>query len=362
MALRLSNADITRLEHASKVLLAPFSYGNDDAWRRAACRAVEVCLGGDGSSFALPHAGDPMIAAAPDIESALRSPPPPEWIVRGLTVRRRSLGLTVTDWDELFDASAVRRTDYYNDVVRPQGLLAPVVMLAETGLSDLPAALSVYFSDERAAEPHADRRKKMLHLLYPAFCGGLKAFVGFGRNRIALTSLAEDALTGVLFFDGCGRLRRENAFFAQLMVGEPERDRVRAEVTRAARSALSVAALCGSSAAARRTNSDIRTEGARYRVAATFLDEQWAHDSVAIIALVDRVEGKPATARELAEQFSLTDREIETAQLLRSGLSSRQIAADLGISVNTARRHVERVLTKLDVHTRRAAASRLSGN
>jgi DNA-binding CsgD family transcriptional regulator len=81
-----------------------------------------------------------------------------------------------------------------------------------------------------------------------------------------------------------------------------------------------------------------------------------------VIALVDKLEGKSVGARELATRFSLTRREIEAAVLLRSGLSSRQIGAELGISVNTARRHVESVLLKLDVHTRTAAAARLSGD
>jgi DNA-binding CsgD family transcriptional regulator len=83
---------------------------------------------------------------------------------------------------------------------------------------------------------------------------------------------------------------------------------------------------------------------------------------VKAIALVEKVEGRSVDASELAARFSLTHREIETAQLLRSGLSSRQIAADLGISVNTVRRHIESVLLKLDVHTRTAAAAKLSGD
>jgi DNA-binding NarL/FixJ family response regulator len=57
----------------------------------------------------------------------------------------------------------------------------------------------------------------------------------------------------------------------------------------------------------------------------------------------------------------LTRREIEVAQLLRAGQSTSQIASELGISINTARRHVERILLKLDVHNRTAAAAKLSG-
>jgi DNA-binding CsgD family transcriptional regulator len=111
----------------------------------------------------------------------------------------------------------------------------------------------------------------------------------------------------------------------------------------------------------RRANSEVRTAAARYRIAATFLDDERSIDAISVIGLVDKIERKSLNARQLAERFSLTRREIEIAALLRTGLSSRQIGAELGISVNTARRHVERILGKLDVHSRSAAVSKLAG-
>lgn len=363
MALRLSSAEVGALEQANTVLLAPFAYESSDSWRRAAARAVEVCLGGDGSSFALPVAGETMIAATPEISSALEAIlPPPEWIVRGLVERRRELQLSVTDWDELFDANVVRRTPFYHEVVRPQGLLAPVVMMRDTGVGALPAALSVYFASERAADKHAPRRKELLRLLFPAFFAGLSTYLAFRHNRAALVALAEDAATGVLFFDDRGALKRENVFFQQLMCCEPARDRVRAESARVVREVLHSPAVTGLARGIRRAHSTVRTAAAHYRIAATFLEAEWSYETVTAVVLVDRIEGKAADARYLAEQFSLTQREIEAAQLLRSGMSSRQIAADLGISVNTARRHIERILLKLDVHNRTAAAAKLSGD
>jgi DNA-binding CsgD family transcriptional regulator len=363
MTLHLSNEDIEKLEHANTVLLSPFAFEDCAAWRRAAARAVENVLGGDGSSYVLPMAGEQMVAASAEIERALEALLPlPDWMLSGLTVRRRALDLRVTDWAELFDASVVKRSAFYNEVVRPHGLLAPLVMATETGAGDLPSALSVYFSDERSARSHANRRKELMRLLYPAYCGGLKAYLALRRNSAALRALAEDAAIGVALFDRRGRLGRENTFLRQLMCSEPERDRVRGEVTRVVHAALSAAILRSSTSGARRANSEVRTIAARYRIAATFVDEEWSQDATSVIALVDRVEGKSCGARELAARFSLTQRETETALLLRSGLSSRQIAADLGISVNTARRHVESVLLKLDVHTRTAAAARLAGN
>jgi len=363
MALRLSSADLAAIERANRTLLAPFAYDDNESWRRAAARAVEACIAGDGSSFALPIPGVALIAAAPEVARALTAvDPPPEWVVRALTVRRRELGLTVSDWEEMFDANQVKRTLFYNEVVRPQGLLAPVTMMRETGMGPIPATLSVYFADERSARRHLHRRKELLRLLYPAYCAGLETYLAFRQCGAALTALSEDAAIGVLVLDKNGRLLRENAFFQQMISCEPERDRLRAEIARAVRGLLALPLQGNPSSGARQANSECRTATGRYRIAATLLDHPWLNDSVQAIALVHRVDSQRTDAKELAARFSLTHREIEGALLLRNGLSSREIALQLGISVNTARRHIESILLKLDVHSRTAAAAKLSGD
>jgi len=363
MGLRLSSADIASLEHANTVLLSPLAYENSESWRLAAGRAVEVCVGGDAVAFALSLEGEPFMAANADVASAMaKITPPPDWLIRGLTVRRHQLGETTIGWDDAFDVRAVKRTSFYNDVARPQGLLAPLMMVSDIGEHGMPTTLSVMFNDENSAQRHAQRRKDMLRLLSPAFCAGVTTLFGFRRNRAALGALAEDAAIGVLFFDTQSLPGRENEFFQRLMEGEPERERVRAEVVHAVRGIFRFPAFDGMPRAQRRAHSGIQTAAARYRIAAHFFEDQSSPGMAKAVALVERVERKPLDARELDIQFSLTRRQIEAAQLLRRGLSTRQIASELGISVNTARRHIERVLLKLDVHTRTAAAAKLSGD
>lgn len=53
----------------------------------------------------------------------------------------------------------------------------------------------------------------------------------------------------------------------------------------------------------------------------------------------------------------LTERELHVLQLLVDACSTSEIAAQLGITVNTARSHVQRILTKLGVHSRIAATA-----
>lgn len=68
------------------------------------------------------------------------------------------------------------------------------------------------------------------------------------------------------------------------------------------------------------------------------------------IVVVER--GGPPSARMLREAFGLTRREADVAVLLVDRLSNREIAARLVISTHTVRRHVEKVLAKLDIHSR----------
>ena len=69
-----------------------------------------------------------------------------------------------------------------------------------------------------------------------------------------------------------------------------------------------------------------------------------------------RVEGDPAAA--VLAEFGLTPREREVLELMAQGLTNRQIAATLYISVYTAGIHVSRILGKLGVTSRTEAASK----
>lgn len=54
----------------------------------------------------------------------------------------------------------------------------------------------------------------------------------------------------------------------------------------------------------------------------------------------------------LKQRFNLTTSEIRVALLLDERWSNREIADALGVSEHTARRHTEKVLLKLGIHSR----------
>jgi DNA-binding NarL/FixJ family response regulator len=64
---------------------------------------------------------------------------------------------------------------------------------------------------------------------------------------------------------------------------------------------------------------------------------------------------------ELSSRFGLTQREEQVAILLAHGRSNQAIAGELQISVHTARHHTQRILSKLQVHSRGEAGAKIRG-
>jgi DNA-binding NarL/FixJ family response regulator len=79
--------------------------------------------------------------------------------------------------------------------------------------------------------------------------------------------------------------------------------------------------------------------------------------------LIDEFRLRESTRRPLTGPAGerLSEREQEVLQLLAEGLPSRQLAARLGISAVTVRRHVSAVVGKLGVPDRAAAVAALRG-
>jgi LuxR family maltose regulon positive regulatory protein len=80
-------------------------------------------------------------------------------------------------------------------------------------------------------------------------------------------------------------------------------------------------------------------------------------------------DGRPPTAREdptssvvhrppSALVEPLSERELEVLQLISQGLSNREIASRLFISLNTVKAHTRNIYGKLNVHSRTQAVAR----
>jgi DNA-binding CsgD family transcriptional regulator len=107
---------------------------------------------------------------------------------------------------------------------------------------------------------------------------------------------------------------------------------------------------------------EIATCEARYRLRRVYLSPAVLCAPEPLrLTLLERQPSPIPTAAELSRRFALTARESEVAALLASRLSTAEVAQALGISPHTARRHVEAVLRKLHVRSRRLVANVVRG-
>lgn len=85
--------------------------------------------------------------------------------------------------------------------------------------------------------------------------------------------------------------------------------------------------------------------------------------SAVIAAAADETPVSPDMVASLLDRrkvrggSSLTDRELEVLRLAATGMSNKEIADELFLSVNTVRNHMQHVLTKLGAHSKLEASA-----
>jgi DNA-binding CsgD family transcriptional regulator len=78
-------------------------------------------------------------------------------------------------------------------------------------------------------------------------------------------------------------------------------------------------------------------------------------DSVYVIFISEKNEGKHAGTDNFQQSYDLTSREYEILELVKNGLSNEEIAEKLYISIHTVKSHMENIFKKLQVKNRTAA-------
>ncbi len=77
--------------------------------------------------------------------------------------------------------------------------------------------------------------------------------------------------------------------------------------------------------------------------------------------LLDRVGNADVTMEELCHRFNLTRRERQAVGYLVKGMTSKEIAQEMGISPNTVKSFVRLVMTKAGVSTRAGLIGKVAG-
>jgi DNA-binding NarL/FixJ family response regulator len=171
--------------------------------------------------------------------------------------------------------------------------------------------------------------------------------------------MADAAPCGVALCDRNGVILHLNSHLDRALSADRENETVRQQISGAARAAVPVTEKTRPIETTSPAPSDVRTQCARYTLSAALLENERVAGRVCSIVFVDAQTARMVGAKAISSRYGLTRRETEIALLLQRGFSSRDIAAATEISVNTVRRHIERVMAKFNVHTRLGVAAKL---
>jgi DNA-binding NarL/FixJ family response regulator len=231
---------------------------------------------------------------------------------------------------------------------------------------DTPGWLSAALEDpdaglrERPSPATADAAEALLPILSLryAFVAGLASLQQLRSLRHTLGQAFDDLETGMAIF-GDGGLREvgRNARLEALLGHEPERDRLWEAIARQAAGSPSAPG------SVRDEAQDVELAGGSYRLVTSRTSAGSLLHESAVLILVDRLNPGLPTTRELRVSFGLRGREPQVALLAAEGLSNAAIAERLRLSSHTVRHYLERVLDRLDLHSRKALALHLmTGN
>jgi DNA-binding CsgD family transcriptional regulator len=187
-----------------------------------------------------------------------------------------------------------------------------------------------------------------------ALTSGLAMLHRMHQWRSTLGQVCDDMNAGLAIFRRDG-LREvvQNTRWSELVDEEPERVRLLELIRRQ----LGYTGASGGSL--REDFWELELSGRSYRVTAKRAPAGTLLPEAGVLVLMDRLGPELPTTRELRVAFGLQGREPEVALLAAEGLSNDAIAQRLRLSAHTVRHYLERVLTRLGLHSRKALALHL---
>jgi DNA-binding CsgD family transcriptional regulator len=374
-SLALSTAEVTQLQAAVKTLLTPFDFDSVQAWRTESREAIAALVHADTAVSFLPLVGEaPYLATRqPDLTPyaehfhALDRTPEYSRAIGSHAFTWRTMGPHY----EQPDRASWLKSEFYNDWVRPQRLCQPCGLIVVRPRHELPAPVESWSGiaglwfywdkDERGAM--GERELAILNVLLPAFEAGVHLLIRCAHERERVTRVLAGLGEGATLIDASGHVVYENPALRRILLQDTEARQIKLECARVGRLVLALASRRGVKSQAHEivTPGDerVRTAGASYRVRGTLLGAGTLDRGPMALVVIERTAPEPLSIGELHDRYSLTRREVTVSQLLSQGRTNAQVSQVLGISIHTARRHAERVLLKLGVHTRAAVAGKL---
>ncbi len=371
MSTGFSAIELARLQTALETLLSPFDYVRIGAWRTRVRHTVQALLGADSSVSLLQIPGEPAFDTddvTPLADGAYyhRSDRVHKYRDRGTVA---FIWRVVGHLGQRPSPAAWLASEFYNDwVVRnhlcqPRGLNlalpAGQLVIGPPQGEDV-AALYCYQNAERPAID-AERQLVLLRTLLPAFRAGTYLALRVG-TRGNLADLVGTLPEGVVLLDERARVVYENPAFHELLAEDPDA-RIERECVRAGRFVLTLAAAkraksCPEEIIGPRATA-LRSGTAAYRLRSALVGPGVLDIGPMALVVLERTTPTGRLLERFRTRFRLTPRELAVSRLLAEGRSNEEVARLLGVSIHTARRHVEHVLMKLGVHSRAAVGATL---
>jgi DNA-binding CsgD family transcriptional regulator len=283
----------------------------------------------------------PLLRAVEALMSPLEWDSPDAWLAESLARVRRVRGLQESP-------GPVRATAELEDLLRLDGDEAGWLETAldSTGEPWAGNALPPSVADSEGCLPVLSMRC--------ALAAGLGMLHRMRAWRSTLGEVCDDVNAGMAIFrrDGLQEMAR-NARWNELLAEEPERDRLLEQVTRQAGRAA------GSAGPQWEDFGELELSGGTYRLITKRASAGTLLPEAGVLVLMERLGPELPTTRELRATFGLQGREPQVALLAAEGLSNAAIAQQLRLSAHTVRHYLERVLTRLGLHSRKALALHL---
>jgi len=361
----LTPARQTALHAALAVLLSPLDHADPNAWRGECARTLSALLGAHNAAFQLEMPGLSTLYSETYPQSTLDAYMNHYRALDVGRIRRDVLGLEV--WNRELLHGPHLRAFYKSEIHRD--FLVPNQIYDSMGLTvtvpGLPQPATLFFHKERTGTTQFGvRGLAFLGLLLPAFKAGVRDLVRFSHQRQSLASHLDSLIEGIRICDLEGRVVHQNPAFTAALSGKPAEKQTEAAISEMVHDlgALTrdrngtVMALAG--AQVRRA---IHTPSSNYELRGSFLGRELLGTDVRVAISLQRIPlTHSLTDAALHERFSLTVREIEIVRGLAKGMSTKELAEACGISPHTARRHTEKVFTKLGVRNRAQIAPKIN--
>lgn len=354
MTLTLSSSEQGRMAEAIEALASPFEHGSVHTWGEAVIATVETALEHEGCMFQLPVEGKPLgigferlyqtahIEAYRGFEPYLAS--------TGAYARAARLGVVTHETAYGPHYEEVMASPYIQELFPAAGIhdMMTITVPASNRARDHQGVGQIYLNMLEKRR-FSDRQVQVARLLHPALKAGVASFRMLEAVRHRMGTLLDAGGAACAVFSLAGRLLHRTPALETVLAREPRRDRL-AESSR--RLVRSLASDRRAPLASVPTPTAFVGARGRYTLVPTRVRDLCAEPVVLVsVTPPPASPGLPAEG-EVRERFGLTRRQAEVALLLADRHSNKEIAAALGLSVHTARHHVEHVLSALGVGRR----------